>query len=121
MKIRFAGILLIFFGVAIVSGCQKKKESIDTSGNINPVVQKTITVFGSENCDHCVEFRHKADSLHIAYLFKDAEANEQYYNELLGKIQKANFQGYVAFPVIDIDGKIYVRPEFDEFLKLISE
>jgi hypothetical protein len=57
----------------------------------------------------------------VKYIFKDVEANEQYYNELVQKIQLANYKGYVSFPVLDIDGKLYVKPEFDEFMKIIGK
>jgi len=55
------------------------------------------------------------------YEFKDAEANEEYYKELLFKIQQANFKGYVSFPVLDVDGKIYVKPEFEDFMMIVSK
>ena len=112
--------LLIFFVGILSFGCETKKKNIDTSSNLTPSVEKEIIIFGSENCDHCIQFRQKADSLNIKYLFKDAEANEQYYNELMMIIQQSNFKEYVGFPVVVIDGKLYVRPEFDTFLTLID-
>ncbi len=110
-------LLFAFF----ILGCENKQNKIDTSGNITPKVEKSIIVYGSESCDHCVDFRKKADSLKIKYTFKDAEANEAYYNELVNKIQQAGIPGYISFPVIDLDGKIYIRPEFHEFLKLLED
>lgn len=101
--------------------CENKRKSIDTSANITPQVQKHVTIYGSENCDHCIEFRNKMDSAKLKYEFKDAEANEKYYQELLMKIQQANYKGYVSFPVIDINDRIFVRPEFSEFLKILAK
>ena len=114
----------IFFLAAIIAFytlCQGKQNRIDTSGNITPHVVKNITVYGSENCDHCLEFRQKADSLKIKYAFKDAEANEANYNELVRKIQQTGVPGYISFPVVEINEKLYIRPEFEEFLRLIAE
>jgi glutaredoxin len=107
--------------VLALVACENKQKSIDTSGNITHIVPKNIIVYGSESCDHCLEFRQKADSLKIKYLFKDCEADERNYNELAMKIQQANYPGYISFPVVDINGKIYIRPEFDQFLKLIEK
>lgn len=118
MRLLFA-CMLIIFSLAFVA-CDGNKKSIDTSGNITPIIQKHITIFGSENCDHCIEFRKKMDSVNLSYEFKDAEADEKYYNELMLLIQQANYKGYVQFPVIDVDDKIYVRPDFNEFLKLLE-
>ncbi len=114
---------LLFIAICIAAGfaCENKKTNIDTSGNLTPVVEKIITVYGSKNCDHCNDFRNKLDSANLKYEFKDAEANEQYYKELLLKIQQANFKGYVSFPVLEIDNKIYVKPSFEEFMSIISE
>ena len=107
--------------IIVLFNCETKKKSIDTSKNIKPKVEHSITVFGSENCDHCIAFRKSVDSVAVKYVFKDVEANEQYYNELVQKIQLANYKGYVSFPVLDIDGKLYVKPEFDEFMEIIGK
>ena len=114
-------VLYLIPALVLLSFCQTKKPSIDTSQNITPTVKKEITIYGSENCDHCIDFRKQVDSLGIAYIFKDVEADEALFNELSMKIQQANYGGYVSFPVIDIDNKIYVKPEFDQFLRLVSE
>lgn len=121
MKSNITTFALLLIILSIFTLCQTKKGRIDTSSNLTPVIAKNITIYGSENCDHCLEFREKADSLNIKYAFKDAEANEAYYNELVRKIQQAGIPGYISFPVIEIDQKLYIRPEFSEFLNLIAE
>jgi len=113
--IFFLLILMVLFS------CEVKRKSIDTSGNITPELVKMITVYGSESCEHCIEFRSKMDSAHIKYEFKDAEANEKYFSELILKMQTANIKEYVAFPVVEVDDQIYVRPEFEDFLKILGE
>jgi len=113
--------LSLFAGLAVIFAlCQPKKDKIDTSENVTPVVKKSITIYGSENCDHCLEFRHKADSLKIKYQFKDAEASEANYNELVLKIQQAGIPGYISFPVIEIDDELYIRPKFENFLRVLE-
>lgn len=121
MKYSFKKLLFIIVSIVVVIACESKRKSIDTSGNTTPKVAKEITIYGSENCDHCIEFREKLDSLNLTYAFKDAEANEKFYQELLLKIQQANFKGYVSFPVLEINDKIYVKPEFSEFLQVLSK
>ena len=121
MKCIFRTFLVAIVCIVVVFGCRSKRKSIDTSGNITLKVEKHITVYGSINCDHCLEFRNKLDSVGIKYEFKDAEANEQYYTELLFKIQQASFKGYVSFPVLEVNDKIYVKPDFSEFMKILSK
>ena len=113
--------LLLLLMVPIASCESKVKKAIDTSKNITPKMEHDITIYGSENCDHCIAFRKSIDSVSVKYVFKDVEANEQYYNELVQKIQQAQYSSYVSFPVLDIDGKLYVRPKFDEFMKVIEK
>jgi glutaredoxin len=117
MKLFYTQILLLFFVGILAINCESKKKSIDTTGNLTPKVDKTIIIYGSQSCDHCITFRQKIDSLNIKYDFRDAEANENYYNELMFKIQQARYTDYIAFPVVDIEGKLMVRPELDVFLK----
>ena len=121
MKNDFIKIGLISYFIVFLFSCEGKRTSIDTSGNITPKVEKKITVYGSENCDHCLEFRVKLDSVKLKYEFKDAEANEKYYNELLKKIQLASYKGYVSFPVLEVGDEILVRPDFHEFMKLVNK
>jgi glutaredoxin len=83
------------------------------------VISHDVVVYGSVTCDHCIDFLKKADSISVKYTFKDVETNTEYYDELVKKIQEANYQGYVSFPVIEVDGSIHVNPEFREFQSLI--
>jgi glutaredoxin len=119
-KLLYNSFLIAIFIIQLFA-CDNKQKTIDTSGSKTQAAPKSIIVYGSESCDHCLEFRHKADSLNIKYLFKDCEADERNYNELALKIQQANLPGYISFPVIEINGKLYLRPEFDQFLKLIEK
>lgn len=118
--LKTAVLLLLF--VALTIACDnKEKKSIEAAEGIKPMAVHDITVYGSENCDHCIDFRKKVDSVGVKYTFKDVEASEQFYNELTQKIQQAQYKGYVSFPVLEIDGKLYVKPELDEFMKIVSE
>ncbi len=121
MTNHFIKFALILSFIAFIFSCESKTKSIDTSGNITPKVEKKITVYGSVNCDHCNEFRVKMDSAKLKYEFKDAEANEQYYNELVLKIQQSKFPGYISFPVLEVGDKLMVRPNFDDFMKEVNQ
>ena len=116
----FSKLYLLIAMVFLIFSCENKKKSIDTSGNTNMHVQKEVIMYGSVNCDHCIVFRKAMDEAHFTYEFRDAEASEEVYQELLLKIQQANFKGYVSFPVLDIEGQIYVKPEFSEIKALLS-
>ncbi len=115
-----SAIIIIIFIFSLLQGCNTKRKNIDTSGNITPVVQKTIIVYGSESCDHCIDFRKKLDSVKLKYTFHDVEADERYFSEMMRKIQAANYKGYIGFPVIDVEGNVYIRPDFRRFMSEIN-
>lgn len=103
-------LLLIVPALALAAACVGKKE------------QKTLILYGSSDCDHCIVFKAKLDSAEIAYEFKDLKIEEKRYDiELLEKIKAANYKGYVHFPVADIEGKIIVKPELEEVMESLYE
>ena len=121
MNHLFFKLLISVFLIIIVISCDSKRKSIDTSGNTTLKIQKEVVIYGSENCDHCITFRKAMDDAKLKYEFRDAEASEQIYQEVLKKVQMANYKGYIAFPVLDIDGEIYVKPEFHTIKSLLSD
>ena len=110
-----------FIFITLIFSCEGKRKSIDTSGNISLKTESEVIIYGSANCDHCIEFREQMDAAKLKYAFKDAEAEEKNYQELMLKIKQANYKGYVSFPVIDIDGKLYVKPEFAKIQQILSK
>lgn len=121
MRHTYSRLILFTVLIFFIFSCDTKRKSIDTSGNTSLKIQKEVLIYGSQNCDHCVAFRKAMDEAKFKYVFKDAEASEEVYQELLMKIQQANFKGYVSFPVLDVEGKIYVQPEFSEIKALLSK
>lgn len=74
--------------------------------------QKNIIVYGSMECNHCHEFRRKLESKGISYEFRDVDENDAYFIELQNLIRSINYKGYVSYPVIDIEGEVFVNPNF---------
>ena len=74
---------------------------------------------GSNNCDHCVDFKAQLDSVGFTYDFRDVEFNDAVANEMYNKVQAAKIQGRINYPVIDVDGKIMVAPSLSEVLGLM--
>ena len=76
--------------------------------------QKNIILYGSMECNHCHEFRRKLESKGISYEFRDVDANDAYFLELQNLIRSVYFTGYVSYPVISIEGEVYVNPDFSD-------
>lgn len=80
--------------------------------------QKSIIVYGSMHCDHCLAFRRKLDAKGLEYKFNDVDNSDPLFKEMQAKIQSINYTGYVEFPIVDIGGKILVNPKYSEAEKL---
>jgi len=107
--------VLLFLGLLACSANTDRVE--ETAQSQTPTVSQTqIVIYGSNTCDHCIDFRAQLDSAGLAYVFKDVEIHQNLANELRAKIQAINYQGYVSFPVIDVNGKIMVTPKLEEVL-----
>lgn len=113
-----ANILLL----GISFGCETKKtESTKSDVSSEAYAQKEMTVYGSNTCDHCISFKKEMDSLGIKYTFYDVEADQTKAQEMLDKLEKVNFSGYIAFPVVDIEGRVMVNPEISMVVGLVKK
>ena len=107
-------VALVSLSLALLCFCQNP-------GTNNSSVKQTkdIIVYGSNNCDHCVDFKAQLDSVGFTYDFRDVEFNDAVANEMYNKVQAAKIQGRINYPVIDVDGKIMVAPSLSEVLGLM--
>ena len=116
--------LIFIFGLFLLSNCTENQREKKESGSANggtieneskpSVPQKNIIIYGSMECNNCHDFRRKLESKGISYEFRDVDENDSYFSELQKLIRSINYQGYVSYPVIDIEWEIYVNPEFRE-------
>ena len=107
----------LFLLIACAESKREHKESVNAEVDIENKSksrgpQKNIIVYGSMECNHCHEFRRKLESKGIAYEFRDVDENDAYFLELQNLIRSINFKGYISYPVIDIEGEVYVNPNF---------
>lgn len=99
--------------------CQTPERQTQVKDTGNPVrygsENKNIIVYGSKACPHCIIFIRELDEADIAYTFKEVDNDDANFTEMYDKIKAINYQGYVNYPVLDVDGEILVAPEFDRF------
>jgi glutaredoxin len=75
-----------------------------------------IIIYGRTNCSICQDYQQRLDNQDIAYTFKDiGDTNVQ--DELYPKMKKAGLNsGYFQIPVIDVNGKVSIRPELRDVI-----
>jgi glutaredoxin len=117
----------LFLLIDCAEGKREHKESVNAEVDIENKSksrgpQKNIIVYGSMECNHCHEFRRKLESKGITYEFRDVDENDAYFIELQNLIRSINFKGYVSYPVVNIEGEVYVKPDFrDVVVKMFTD
>ena len=99
----------------------KKKETTKKKDSTKYSADNSLILYGSEGCGFCISLKKELDDAGISYKFFDVTTNESYSEEMFNKINEA-FPGsnYANFPVVDINGKILIRPELDEVKKIFK-
>lgn len=106
---------MTLFCVLCLWACQKAENSQTSIAQ-----SKEIIVYGSNTCDHCIDFKAKLDSVGFTYEFRDVDVNQGYTNDLITKIQMAGIVGQINYPVVDIEGTILVTPSLNEVMNLVK-
>ena len=81
--------------------------------------QKKIVVYGSLHCDECHDLLRKLDSRGIEYIFKDVDSSYDSFKEMNDKLLAIGYDGFVEYPVLDIEGDILIRPEYKQIETLL--
>ena len=99
---------MITLGISLLWGCNQGVKQT-----------KDIIVYGSDNCEHCVVFKAKLDSIGYTYEFRDVEFDRANSDEMVFKVRRKGISGGFKYPVIDIQGTVLVAPELEEVLELM--
>ncbi|MDF9797052.1 glutaredoxin [Catalinimonas alkaloidigena] len=93
----------------------KESETAEASQD----TQKSILVYGSDECSHCVNFKKKLDSAGYTYTFYDVDKDQSYADQMLLKLQQVGFRGNISLPVVVLEDDIKVGASFDEIESLL--
>ena len=106
MMKKYLWTILIFFLFLGFYSCE-----FDTKKEKSAEQKSVITVYGSANCIHCVKMKRWLDENNIDYTFIDVNSDRVARTEMLNKVKNAEIKGRVVYPVIDIDGRIFIQPD----------
>lgn len=121
MKNRVFGFVAVVM-LLVGTGCETKTaEKAKSEVVAEKASQKEMIVYGSDTCDHCISFKKKMDSLGIKYTFYDVQVDQAKAQEMLDKLARVNFIGNIAFPVVDIEGRVMVSPEIPMVVGLVKK
>lgn len=94
------------------------QEKISTAKSV-----KTLIVYGSESCPHCIATKEFLDKKKVKYKFLDIDKDIEALKEMLDKLKKANISlSNVEIPVIDNNGDVFINtPNFQDFLDKLNK
>lgn len=76
-----------------------------------------IVLYGRPECSACKDYQKDLDDARISYAFKNID-DTNVQQELYSRMNKAGLNtSYFELPVIDVNGKIAIRPELREVIK----
>ena len=76
---------------------------LQLSCSINQVIQKSIVVYGSRQCPHCVNFKAKLDSIGLEYTFHDIDISDQYALEMVARVKASGHTEGISIPVVVVN------------------
>jgi len=75
----------------------------------------TVLVYGSQQCGYCTALVRNLRSENISHSFIDVKQNQEKRREMWTKLRASNPSlTRVGYPVVDVGGKVLVRPSIDE-------
>lgn len=86
------------------------------------ILKKTIIIYGSDECHHCIETKAFLKEKKIEFVFYDIDKNPVALQEMLLKLRQANIStSNLGIPVVDKNGKLFSNVgDFQEFLKKLE-
>ena len=108
-------LILLFFGIA-------QNELIAQETQQKSTDQKTIIIYGSDECHHCIETKAFLKEKKMDFVFYDIDKNPEALKEVLIKLKNANIStSNLGIPVVDKYGVLYTNNgDFQEFLKKLE-
>ena len=113
-------IAFLLFGFLVSCSSTPTKETNDKI--VSSSVQKSIVVYGSNQCSHCINFKAKLDSVVLEYTFHDIDVSDQHTLEMLEKVKTAGRNlDDISLPVVFIDNnELFIAPPFSKVLDVFN-
>lgn len=109
---------LMLFGLILMS-CNGPKSENQSSIPVQELAKPDLIIYGSNSCDHCLDFKAKLDSLNIEYKFNDVEQDEALAQEMMNAVHSINYYDYIEFPVVQYGRQVFINPNLDQVLNVL--
>ncbi|MDH5609679.1 MAG: glutaredoxin [Cyclobacteriaceae bacterium] len=112
---------LIPFVVTLVAFTQCGSPQEKAAETTEVPAQKSIVIYGSNNCPHCIDFKAKLDARGITYTFNDVEFSDKLTLEMVEVVKSSNYAGQIYYPVVVVDNRmVFVNPELEVVISALQ-
>ncbi|HON78177.1 MAG TPA: glutaredoxin domain-containing protein [Spirochaetota bacterium] len=81
----------------------------------------TVMVYGTDRCGYCTALQRNLRRENVPYTFFDVRQNQSKRREMWTKIRSSHpGLSRVGYPVVDVNGKVLIRPSVDEVKRLAA-
>ena len=118
MNLKILPIVLIIALIGTLIECESApKKALNNEQIIAQVKQKSIVVYGSSQCSHCINLKAKLDSIGLKYTFYDIDVSNQYALEMVERAKVVGYTQGFSIPVVVVnDRELFIAPKINEIL-----
>ena len=122
MNLKILPIVLIIALIGTLIQCESApRKTLNNEQIITQVIQKSIIVYGSNQCPHCVNLKVKLDSIGLKYTFYDIDLSDQYALEMVERVKVAGHTQKFSIPVVLVnDRELFIAPHINKILAALD-
>ena len=120
MKILQIVSIIVLIG-ALIQCESASRKALNNEQIITQVKQKSIVVYGSNQCSHCINLKAKLDSIGLKYTFYDIDVSNQYALEMVERAKVAGHTQGFSIPVVVVnDRELFIAPQIKKILTALD-
>ena len=122
INLKIQPIVLIIVLIGIWIQCESApKKALNNEQIITQITQKSIVVYGSNQCSHCLNLKAKLDSIGLKYIFYDIDVSNQYALEMVERVKVAGHTERFSIPVVLVnDRELFIAPQINKILDALD-
>ena len=115
-------LVLIVVLIGTLIQCESApRKALNNEKIITQATQKSIIVYGSNQCPHCVNLKLKLDSIGLKYTFYDIDLSDQYALEMVERVKVAGHTQKFSIPVVLVnDQELFIAPHINKILAALN-
>lgn len=98
------------------SAQQSPQQSTTAQANASPASESVLVIYGGNTCPITQQYIKELKAAKVDYTLKDL-SNPAIMNEISTKLTAQGFNGATQSPVVELNGKLMVRPALSTLLK----